>query len=165
MNRSVLMGVAVGFLASGIVLAVEPAKPDQNQQINMAMRQTELRQKQLDVEQRESKLRFEDKMRQLELEKHRVEIAAQEKAFQNQPPPPPSPTQTQRPLYPLRHHGPMGGLLVFAAFVHILLTIWVYQDIRKRNTGSGIWILMALFTGPIGTLLYVLVRIGDARKE
>jgi hypothetical protein len=49
--------------------------------------------------------------------------------------------------------------------VHILLAVWVYTDIRKLNRGSGIWIVIALLTGLLGTLVYAVVRLGDARTE
>lgn len=48
--------------------------------------------------------------------------------------------------------------------VHILVSIWVYSDIRKRNSGSGIWVVIALLTGLFGTAVYALVRIGDNKK-
>jgi hypothetical protein len=47
---------------------------------------------------------------------------------------------------------------------HILLAIWVFQDIRKRGTGSGVWIALALLTGFWGTLLYVIVRLADKKE-
>jgi hypothetical protein len=47
------------------------------------------------------------------------------------------------------------------ALIHILLAIWVYHDIRQRNMGSSIWIVIALLTGLFGTLVYAVVRIGD----
>lgn len=63
-----------------------------------------------------------------------------------------------------RHHGHAAcalGVMAFCGIIHILLAVWVYQDIRKRNSGSGIWIVLALLTGVVGTLLYLLARIGD----
>ena len=64
-----------------------------------------------------------------------------------------------------KHHDDKGGavLLFVLLVVHILLAVWVYQDIRKRNTGSGIWIVVALLTGLFGALVYAIVRIGDAK--
>ncbi len=55
-------------------------------------------------------------------------------------------------------------LLIVIAIVHILTVIWVYQDIRKRGVGSGIWIVIALLTGLLGTLVYAVVRLGDTRQ-
>lgn len=47
--------------------------------------------------------------------------------------------------------------------VNILLAVWVYTDIRKRNAGSGMWIAIALLTGLVGVAVYALTRIGDTR--
>jgi hypothetical protein len=52
-------------------------------------------------------------------------------------------------------------LLIIIAIVHILTAIWVFQDIRKRGVGSGIWIVLALLTGLLGTLVYAIVRLGN----
>lgn len=64
---------------------------------------------------------------------------------------------------PVAHHGcPALGLLLVVCFViHILLTVWVYQDIRHRNAGSGIWIVITLLTGLLGAAVYALVRLGE----
>jgi len=64
-------------------------------------------------------------------------------------------------------HGKAAHCLMFVmicGIIHILMTIWVYQDIRKRNAGSGIWIVVALLTGLLGTLVYAVVRLGDAKQ-
>ncbi|UCG58674.1 MAG: hypothetical protein JSU70_04005 [Phycisphaerales bacterium] len=53
-------------------------------------------------------------------------------------------------------------LLLLMLVVHILVAVWVYQDIRQRNCGSGIWIAIALLTGLLGTLVYAVVRVGDS---
>jgi len=45
------------------------------------------------------------------------------------------------------HHQAMKhfcGLILICMAVHILLAIWVYQDIRKMNAGSGLWIITLL---------------------
>ena len=57
-----------------------------------------------------------------------------------------------------------GMIFLMMAIVNILVAIWVYQDIRARNTGSGIWIVVALLSGLLGTAVYALVRIGDTKK-
>ncbi len=49
--------------------------------------------------------------------------------------------------------------------VHILLAVWVFGDIRKRQAGSGIWIAVVLLTGLLGVIPYTLVRIGDRDEE
>lgn len=58
-------------------------------------------------------------------------------------------------------HKPLCGLLlVMCPVVHILVAVWVFQDIRMRGAGSGIWIVIALIAGCWErwfTLSYVLV--------
>ena len=63
-----------------------------------------------------------------------------------------------------RYRGLCGITLAILLVVHILLTVWVYTDIRGRNSGSGIWITVTLLTGLLGAAVYALVRIGDARS-
>jgi len=46
-----------------------------------------------------------------------------------------------------------------------LCAVWVYQDIRRRASGSGIWIVIALLTGLLGTLVYAVVRLGENQKS
>ena len=106
----------------------------------------------MDMDQRWSDLQFHKEMQKIELEKARAQIGP------NQCGPMPFP----------RHHRPvrcmmMAMWVVFCAIVNLLLAIWVYQDIRKRNSGSGIWIVVVLMTGFFGGLLYALVRLGDIR--
>ena len=38
-------------------------------------------------------------------------------------------------------------------------------DIRKRNAGSGLWIVLTLFAGLFGAIVYALVRLGDMKEE
>ena len=71
--------------------------------------------------------------------------------------------QASQPRCPLgRHAGPLLGLLVLVTTViHTLLAVWVYQDLRRRNTGSGIWIVITLLAGLCGAAVYALVRLGE----
>ncbi len=116
------------------------------------MRQIELKKQHMALQQREAEMDFNQKMRELELEKHRADLEQQR--------------------MPLKHpayaghcsHGKMFGLLVIACIVHILVAVWVYQDIRRRNAGSGLWIVIALLTGLLGALVYAVVRLGDNRQ-
>jgi hypothetical protein len=54
-------------------------------------------------------------------------------------------------------------ILLGAAFINIMLAIWIYTDIRKRNEGSGIFIVLALLAGIPAAIIYALVRIGDRK--
>ncbi|MCX7009846.1 MAG: hypothetical protein NTY53_21830 [Kiritimatiellaeota bacterium] len=71
--------------------------------------------------------------------------------------------QASQPRCPLGHHAKpaLALLLLGATVIHILLTVWVYGDLRRRNSGSGIWIAMVLLTGLCGAAVYALVRIGE----
>jgi hypothetical protein len=71
--------------------------------------------------------------------------------------------QASQPRCPLGHHARSLLLLVLlgSTLIHILLATWVYQDLRKRNTGSGIWIVITLLAGLCGAAVYALVRLGE----
>ena len=51
-------------------------------------------------------------------------------------------------------------LFAFIVLVHILATIWVYQDINRTKV-SPIWIVIALLAGLVGTLVYAVIRIPE----
>lgn len=155
MKKTRMMVMMVAVFTAGFVWADIPQKPDPDMQLKLEMRRLELRQKQLDIQQRESQMVFQDKLRQLDIEKQRAEIANQQKS---------APRQSGKNGGMKCRHCGLAPLLAFAALIHILLAVWIYQDIRKRNTGSGLWIVLALLTGPVGTVLYLLARIGDNKQ-
>jgi hypothetical protein len=73
------------------------------------------------------------------------------------------------PLIPRTRRYPYGcqvltGVAIWLAVIHVLLASWVFTDIRKRGEGHGIFVVLALLAGIPGTILYALVRIGDAKK-
>jgi len=54
------------------------------------------------------------------------------------------------------------GLMFLCCIIfNILIAIWIFSDIRKRGTGSGIFIVLALIAGIPTAIIYALVRIGD----
>ncbi|MCI0499583.1 MAG: hypothetical protein L0Y36_07880 [Planctomycetales bacterium] len=55
-------------------------------------------------------------------------------------------------------------VMLVCAVVHVLAAVWVFQDIRARGAGSGLWIVIALLAGLMGVLVYAVIRIGDAKK-
>lgn len=59
--------------------------------------------------------------------------------------------------------GLLGPMMIICFVVHILLTIWVYRDLQRRKTGSGLWIVIVLLTGLPGAIAYSIVRIGDIK--
>jgi hypothetical protein len=61
--------------------------------------------------------------------------------------------------------GDMARLILLAGMLcNILLTVWIYTDIRKRGEGSGIFVALALVAGIPAAIIYALVRIGDKRS-
>lgn len=66
------------------------------------------------------------------------------------------------------HHGPprcckagMFIIMLCMCIIHVLVAVWVSRDIRQRNSGSGVWVAIALLAGLMGALVYAVVRIGD----
>jgi len=113
-------------------------------------RELDMRKHEMDLKARESEMQFQGEMREIELDERRAELERSKKqhGIQN------------------HHNGACGPLLlVFCAAVHILLTVWVYRDMHKRNAGSGLWIAIVLLTGILGALLYALVRRGDMQAH
>lgn len=104
------------------------------------------------LQQHEAEMDFNQKMREIELQKLRHDLK----------------NKQQRRKHPAgaghNSHGEMFPLLAICCIVHILVAVWVYQDIRRRNAGSGIWIVIALLTGLLGALVYAVVRLGDNRQ-
>jgi hypothetical protein len=60
-------------------------------------------------------------------------------------------------------HDTLGLLILVALICNVLLTIWIFTDIRKRGEGSGIFVAMALVAGVPAALIYALTRIGDKK--
>lgn len=144
--------LALGQVASG---QDNPPPP----QPENPMRAIEIQRKQAELEQYRTELYFNNEMQKIELEKKRLELNRERQMLDSQ----------GQPAGPGKgawrgHPGKMKhfcGLMLICAIVHILLAIWVYQDIRHRNAGSGLWIIVTLLTGLLGTLVYALVRLGD----
>jgi len=103
--------------------------------------QMKIRQREMDLQGREAKMEMDRRMAELELEKAKIGLERLRKAGRPHP------------------------LLLVVLAVHILTAVWVYQDIRQRGSGSGIWIVIALLAGLLGTLVYAVVRLGDAEKK
>ena len=107
----------------------------------------------MELQHREAERGFEREMRELELQERRSNVERE-----------------MREPERADHHKPhdkddAAPFLLLLLVVHILIAVWVYMDIRKLNRGSGIWIVIALLTGLLGTLVYAIVRLGDGRKE
>jgi hypothetical protein len=107
-----------------------------------AERHMHMRKMEMQMQQEEAEMRFQEQMRELELQARRMDLENVE-------------------LAQVHHKDDMGPLLLICLIVNILTAIWVFQDIRKRGAGSGLWIVIALLTGLIGTLVYAVVRLGE----
>ena len=102
-----------------------------------------MHERKMELEQRQAEMEFKRKMGELELEKHELDLERLRKAVHKDKPHP---------------------LLLLVLVVHILAAVWVYKDIRQRGSGSGLWIVIALLTGLLGTLVYAVVRLGNSKK-
>ena len=59
----------------------------------------------------------------------------------------------------------IGGLILIYSIVILvtcviffLIAIWVYKDAKKRDMNAAVWLLIVLVTGPIGCIIYLVVR-------
>ena len=57
----------------------------------------------------------------------------------------------------------VGLLFLVGIICNVLLTIWIFTDIRKRGEGSGIFVALALVAGVPAAIIYALTRIGDKK--
>ncbi len=145
---AVLLG---GMLVSSSVLAqTSDDRPEGSRESRMA--ELEMRARELEIEAHAAELKFQNEVRELELEERRTELERRRLG----------PGHTGRSRHPHGKCGEMfGGFVLLCAVVNLLLAIWVYRDIRKRNAGSGLWIVITLLVGFFGALLYVITRLGD----
>lgn len=123
------------------------------------LRGMEIRHKQLDIEQRQQEMHFNNEMHNIQLEQKRLELD-RDRQMQQKPDTKACPGKDCW----RGHHQAMKhccGFMLFCMVVNILLAIWVYQDIRHRNAGSRLWIVIILLTGLFGALVYAVVRMGD----
>ena len=146
MKRYVLsMMLAAMFLPTGLF--------GQERELEEAKFQMEMREREMELEQRGAEMDFARRKQELELEGYKLKMENLRRAKEHPG--------------PVKHHEKDGAhpLLLLVLVVHILVAVWVYQDIRRRGCGSGIWIVIALLTGLLGTLIYAVVRLGDSEKK
>ena len=128
----------------------------------------ENREQALELQEREADLRFKQQMRELKLERMRQSFnrhGESRQRFGRGRHPEFRPHSGCPMMKERHHHFPriIIPFLMMAFVVHILLAIWVYQDIRKKDSDSGIWIVITLLTGLCGAAVYAIVRIGDKK--
>lgn len=117
--------------------------------------QMEMHKREMDLQHQKDQMDVERRMQELKLEKYKIELE-----------------HMRRPKeHPIRveddddDDDELHPLLLLVLVVHILCAVWVYQDIRRRAGGSGLWIVIALLTGLLGTLVYAVVRLGESQKS
>jgi len=146
MKRYVLSVLLMSMLACPAVFSQEPGPEDVEHQMR-------LHKMQLEMKNHEAELGFQQEVRQLELQKRRIELEQQRGMKEHLGP-------------GMRCHKPCMGLFFLGCLVvHILVAVWVYKDIRARECGSGIWVAVALLAGLFGALVYAVVRLGDSGKK
>ena len=144
MKQCILIAMFIAIFVPANAIAQEqkkrPARPAASKQLQMRQHRMEM-----ELEEREAELNFHREMKKLELQQRRNELKGRK--------------------YHNWKRGKCRGLLLLCLIVHILSAVWVYKDIQQRKTGSGVWIVIALLTGLLGTLVYAVVRIGDIQQE
>ena len=118
--------------------------------------QMEMRQREMELQQQEAEMDIERRMQELELEKRKIELEHMRRPKEHPGQVKDNDDDDDDDLHPL---------LLLVLVVHILCAVWVYQDIRRRASGSGLWIVIALLTGLLGTLVYAVVRLGESQKS
>ncbi len=103
------------------------------------------REQQLQLEGRRAEMEFEREMREVELQKARASLKRPYKGHKG------------------KGAGCIGAFFLLMAVINVLLTIWVYQDVRARKTASGLWILIVLLGGIPAMIAYALVRLPEVR--
>jgi hypothetical protein len=54
--------------------------------------------------------------------------------------------------------GAMCILPIILFVVGIIIAIWVYKDAEKRGTSGVLWLIIVLFTGIIGLIVWLVIR-------
>jgi uncharacterized membrane protein (DUF106 family) len=142
--RKLLLAMFIGTSLYFTLPSMAIAEEDEDVELERFHQQLDMQEREMELDQRRSEMHHENQMRELELEKHRTQM----KKFQHHP--------RKNKCMPL---------ILLCLVVHILVAVWVYQDIRTRGTGSGIWIVIALLAGLLGALVYAVVRLGDVKQS
>lgn len=154
-NRLWLTGFLGALLLAPLAIGQDIEEEDNDDSCDAAYQQMDLQSRQLKLEQQESELKFQQAMWSLELEKKKIELERERQ-------------MCKPPLPPVPPHGCKGGqmhgvFMLLCAVINILLAIWVHKDLRKRNTGSGLWVVITLLSGFFGALVYAVTRLGDSK--
>ena len=152
MKSILLLGCICGCLC---LPAAVMAEAEEDLEFERAERHFEIQEREMELQQRRAEMQHEAEMRELELDERRAEMEGDERN-----------DETERLRHgPRRGKGKFMPLLLVCLVVHILAAVWVFQDIRNRNAGSGLWIVIALLSGLFGTLVYAVIRLGDLKQK
>ncbi len=144
MKHNACMAVlAVMFFAAALP-AAEPGGGDENAPTPEQLAQYE---RGLELKAREAELEHKQSLRELELEERRIDIERQRRGAST------------------RHNGGGGAVLLFILVVNILVTVWVYKDMREQKIGRALWVPIVLMAGILGAILYAIVRVADTRSK
>ena len=121
----------------------------------------ELEERELELQERRSELNFQQEMRKIKLDKmhqgNKGNIHSPSLRFHGKPHR--SSCSSNKKLRVMKILCPLFLMLIIS--LHILLAVWVYKDIRNKDSESGIWIIIALVAGLPGVAVYAIVRLGN----
>jgi len=119
---------------------------------DLAKAKVELQQKQMELElqMRRDDIQLQQERHELEMKKQRAEL-----------------DRWRRQGNDRRdgHKGLLVLMLLGCLVSHILLTVWVWTDMRAKGIGRALWVPIVLLTGLGGAILYAIVRVADIRGQ
>ena len=133
-------------LAAMFVLSAVPAAAAKNENEIPTAEQMEQHEKLREFRAREAEFEHEQSLRGLELDERRAKIE-------------------QMGRGPHGKHGDCGGLVLLIIVVNILLTVWVFKDMREQKIGRALWVPITLLAGVFGAIIYAIVRNADVRRQ
>lgn len=148
MKKLLFLAVIAAVIFPASSLFAEEENLDEN--IEQLEKRIEIKRLEMEFAEMDLDRDYNNQMRQIELDHRRAELENQGK---------------EAGYHHRRHHKGCGLILLICLVVHILTAVWVYQDIRDRKKGSGIWIVIAILTGLFGTLVYAVVRAGEGKNN
>ena len=49
-------------------------------------------------------------------------------------------------------------ILLLVCIIPVIMCVWVYGDAKKRGMDEAIWLVIVIFTGLLGFIIYLIVR-------
>ncbi len=130
----------LGVVLLGLLLST-PAWAQEEGPIEDLEHQMQVRKMKMEMESYERQMEHERQMAEMELAQLRAKVEGTDDG---------------------REGGALALLLIGCAVVRVLVAVWIYQDIRLRNAGSGLWIVLGLLGGLLAALVYAVTRLHDA---